>query len=197
MPRELTDQIATALPSAAAVFAAKGIDATRMDDIASATGIPRATLYYHFGSKEDILAWLLERLLRTVSNDVGVVMDQPGTSRERLARIIETHLGIYAENPGLCRVLLAELGRVTKIPALAEAIWTGFHEPVRKLLDAGCQDGTLREVDPEPTASALFGAITMLGLHYIVTDQVLDVPKVAAQLDNLVIAGLAGHATPS
>ena len=195
MPRELTEQIANALPAAATVFAERGIDATRMEDIAAATGIPRATLYYHFGSKEDILSWLLERLLRAVSADVGAVKDQPGTARERLARIIVTHLRIYAENPDLCRVLLAELGRVTKIPALAEAIWSGFHEPVRKLFEAGHRDGSLREVDPEPTASALFGAITMLGLHYILTGQDLDVPRVAAQLEDLVIAGLAGEAS--
>ena len=50
--RAVTDNIAAALPQAASVFATRGLDGTRMEDIVEATGIPRPTLYYHFSSKE-------------------------------------------------------------------------------------------------------------------------------------------------
>lgn len=45
--RGVTENIAAALPRAAAVFATRGLDGTRMNDIVAATGIPRPTLYYH------------------------------------------------------------------------------------------------------------------------------------------------------
>jgi TetR/AcrR family transcriptional regulator len=73
--REVTESIAEALPKAAAVFAARGLDGTRMEDIVEATGVPRPTLYYHFSSKEEILAWLLERLLRDLSVEIGHMLD--------------------------------------------------------------------------------------------------------------------------
>ena len=38
-------------------------DEVRTEDIAEASGIPRATLYYYFSSKDEILQFLLTRML--------------------------------------------------------------------------------------------------------------------------------------
>jgi AcrR family transcriptional regulator len=57
----------TAISSREAViaetFATRGFEDTRMEDLAEATGVPKATLYYHFAGKEEILAWLLRSTL--------------------------------------------------------------------------------------------------------------------------------------
>ncbi len=142
--RELTDNIADALPKAAAVFAERGLDGTRMDDIVEATGVPRPTLYYHFSSKEEILAWLLQRLLRDLSIEIGGIVDRDEPARDRLRSIIAAYLQLFADHTQLCTVLLTELGRITRIPALADAIWAAFHEPLGKVLDAGERDGSMR-----------------------------------------------------
>ena len=123
--REVTDNIAAALPAASAVFAARGLDGTRMDDIVEATGIPRPTLYYHFSSKEEILAWLLERLLRDLSVEIGHILDRDELARDRLHAVFGAYLGLFAKHRELCTVLLTELGRITRIPALADAIGAG------------------------------------------------------------------------
>ena len=189
--REVTDNIAAALPQAATVFATRGLDGTRMEDIVEATGIPRPTLYYHFGSKEEILGWLLERLLRDLSVEIGQILDRDEPARPRLHDTVRAYLELFAEHRDLCTVLLIDLGRITRIPHLADAIWAAFHEPVRKLLHAGEHDGSLRGVDDEMTASAIFGAVTMVGLHYVVTGQPVDPDAMAAQLDDLLVRGLA------
>ena len=189
--REVTDSIADALPAAAAVFAEHGFVGTRMEDIVAATGVPRPTLYYHFEGKEQILAWLLERLLGDLSADVGTILDRDEPARDRLRSVIRAHFQLFADNPDLCAVLLTELGRITRIPQLADSIWAAFHEPVRKLLDAGEGDGSLRVVDGETAASAIFGTVTMVGMHYVVTGQPLDVPAVADTLDDLILNGLS------
>jgi AcrR family transcriptional regulator len=50
------------ISSAAALFYAKGIRAVSMDAIAEKTGVTKRTLYYHFGSKDDLAAaYLAER----------------------------------------------------------------------------------------------------------------------------------------
>ena len=56
--REEADALADKLTTAAAGFAVAFED-IRMEDIASAIGIPRATLYYYFAGKDDVLAFLL------------------------------------------------------------------------------------------------------------------------------------------
>ncbi|HVW34500.1 MAG TPA: helix-turn-helix domain-containing protein, partial [Acidimicrobiia bacterium] len=45
------------------MFAREGFASTRMDELAAAAGVPRATLYYHFGGKDEVLAWLLRSTL--------------------------------------------------------------------------------------------------------------------------------------
>lgn len=189
--REVTDTIAEALPKAAAVFAARGLDGTRMEDIVDATGVPRPTLYYHFSSKEEILAWLLQRLLRDLSTDVGHIVDRDDPARDRLGAVITAYLQLFADHRDLCTVLLTELGRITRIPLLADAIWAAFHEPVRKLLDAGEHDGSLHGAEDEMTASAIFGAVTMVGLHHVLTGKPVDPPAMSRRLDRLILHGLA------
>ena len=53
VPQELGQQILVAAESYGTSF-----DDVTMDEIAIATGVPRATLYYHFRSKEQGLAFL-------------------------------------------------------------------------------------------------------------------------------------------
>lgn len=192
--RAVSAAIAAALPDAASVFADRGLDGTRMEDIVRATGVPRPTLYYHFASKNEILAWLLDRLLADLSRDLGRVLDRDEPAARRLDAVIGTYLSLFAEHRDLCTVLLSELGRISRIPELADAIRAAFHEPVRKLLDAGARDGSLRSVDEELAASAIFGAITMVGLHKIVTDQPVDVPRTSSVLSELMTVGLAPDA---
>lgn len=195
--RQVSEAIAAALPKAASVIAERGLENTRMDDIVEATGIPRPTLYYHFSSKEEILAWLLDRLLRDLTVDVGHIIDRDEPARERFTKVVRAYLEVFAQHRDLCAVLLSDLGRITRIPTLAESIWSAFHEPVRKLLDAGSQDGSLRAANAEVAGSAIFGALTMVGLHFIVTGQPLDVDAVAARLDDLILGGLATNQKPT
>ena len=43
------------LETAARIFCEKGFDKASMEDIASATGLTKAGLYHHIGSKEELL----------------------------------------------------------------------------------------------------------------------------------------------
>ncbi len=195
--RDLPANIAKNLPAAATVFAELGFDQARMEDVAAACGIPKPTLYYHFKGKEEIMSWLLERLLRDLSIDIGAVLDRDEPARVRLTQMFTVYLQLFADHPDVCRVLLTELGRITRIPELADSVWAAFHEPMRKLLDEGHRDGTLRDLDPEATASAVFGSVTMVGLHFVVTGQPLQVDHVVAQLDELLVGGLATPTPPT
>jgi AcrR family transcriptional regulator len=85
------------LDAAARLFAQQGYAATSTRQIAEAVGMRQASLYYHFGSKEQVLAELLEStvrpslafaqgldtadpvgaLHRLVSFDVGVLLSAP------------------------------------------------------------------------------------------------------------------------
>jgi AcrR family transcriptional regulator len=196
--RAVPDGIAERLEAAAVVFADHGFDQTRIEQLAEATGIPRATLYYYFAGKEDILAWLLRRMLAEMAEAVAAAAAGPGTARQRLEAVLRAKVEVQARHPATGRALMADLGRAGRIPEIAAAIQAAFHQPVRRLLAEGEADGSLRPVgDPETTASAVYGAITMAGAHYLVADNRLDPGRVATEVTTFILAGLGASVAPA
>lgn len=54
---------ATILKAAVELFARKGFDGTRIAEIAEASNLPKANVYYYFATKEEIYTRLIERVL--------------------------------------------------------------------------------------------------------------------------------------
>ena len=53
--RKVPSKLAGQLYGAAELIAKRGLDGTRIEDIAEATGIPKATIYYHLDGKNAVL----------------------------------------------------------------------------------------------------------------------------------------------
>ena len=72
------------LVAAAQIFGQKGFHATSMQDIAQAVNLQKASLYHHFGSKQEILLELLDRALEMVTERMTQVMALEISSEEVL-----------------------------------------------------------------------------------------------------------------
>lgn len=82
--RERIQQVALEL------FAERGYDKTSLQEVADRLQITRPALYYHFRTKEDILAGVVDRLCDSMDELVTWAGQQPGTAesrREILGRI--------------------------------------------------------------------------------------------------------------
>ena len=192
--RQISDDMRAKLRAAAPIFADRGFEATTIDALSDATGVPSSTLYYNFAGKEEILAFLLEDWLDRTSAAVDAAIATDRTARERLGDVIEAQLSAMAEDPATCQVLLAELGRIDRLPRIAEAVQSAFHRPVAKLLADGADHGYLRTVDIEHATSVLYGAVIITGLHHLIetTGEVpaFNARAVAATVMDLVLHGL-------
>jgi AcrR family transcriptional regulator len=135
--RKIPRQISDRLPAAADLFAEKGLNDSKIEDVAAVTGVPKATLYYYFAGKEDILAFLLEDLLKDIFDAVTAIVHTGGTGAERLELVIRAQLRAMAQRPAVCRALIGELGRAARMPAIAEMINTAYQQPVETLLIEG------------------------------------------------------------
>jgi len=191
MPRAVPPAIASKLPAAAAVFAEHGVDGTSIKDVSELIGVPRATLYYYFAGKEDILAFLLQSLLDDIARRVADALASGEAAIHRLRAVLATQLEVLGANPDAAQLLVANLGRVGRLSDIASAVDAAFHEPVRDLLAAGAADGSLRPVNVERTASAIFGAVALVGLHEIVFRGALDPVEVLDDVEGLLLRGLA------
>ncbi|MFI6991236.1 TetR/AcrR family transcriptional regulator [Nonomuraea wenchangensis] len=82
--RERIQQVALEL------FAERGYDKTTLQEVAERLEITRPALYYHFRTKEAILASVVERLVESMDELVAWAGEQPATTEARkeiLARI--------------------------------------------------------------------------------------------------------------
>ncbi len=174
---EIPDDIAQRLRATAEQVGTSFDDMT-MDAIVEATGIPRATLYYHFRSREQVLAFLLSATLRDIAEAVAVAASSSAPVRDRLLGVVQAQIETMAANPATTQLLVANLGRAGKLPDITAGIDLAFRIPLQQLLVDGAADGSLKAVDPEITATAIFGAVTVVGLNAIMRDGRLDVDRV-------------------
>ncbi len=190
--RALPSQIAAKLPAAAELFAERGLDATKIEDFAPATGVAKATLYYYFTGKEEILAFLLQDTLAHIADEVAIAVQQPDTSAaQRLTAVIRAQLTVMSEQPAVCRALVGELGRAGRIPEIAEAIRSAYYAPVEALLADGARDGSLTPTgDPVTAAAVLVGAVTIIGLPRLVAGRPLEPSAATAAVVAVVLDGL-------
>lgn len=186
LPPALVDKLTTAAARLAVSF-----DAARMDDIATASGIPRATLYYYFAGKDDILAFILQSMLDDLRVSVDTALHVGGDAPTRLRGVVRAQLAHLAANPAAAQLLLMNLGRAGRIGAIAAGVDGGFHVPVRNLLADGVAAGELDGVDIDMAATAIYGAVTIVGLQALVATGALDVDSVADRLFSLLWSGVA------
>lgn len=191
--RPLPDELADRIDLAAPVFADNGLDATRIDDLAKATGIPRATLYYYFPGKEHILAHLLSRTLRQMTAKLSDVAAEPGTGRERLARLVREHLVFIGEHGPTYRLLFAELGRAASLVDIAAGVDLAIVSPIRQALRDGNDDGSLHVDDVSAASSVVYGTVLVTGMQHLLLGNKGDLGDRADAVWKIILHGIGGQ----
>ncbi|WP_183094787.1 TetR/AcrR family transcriptional regulator [Nocardioides stalactiti] len=189
--RHVPAQIAARLTAAAELFADRGLEDTKVEDVATATGVPKATLYYYFAGKEQILAFLLQETLQQMADEVAIAIESSDSAAVRLAEVVRAQLRVMADQPAVCRALIENLGRAGRMPEIANSVTEAYYSPVQQLLDEGVRDGSLRATkDPATTAMVLFGAVTMSALAYLATGRSLSPEDLSPSILSVVLDGL-------
>jgi AcrR family transcriptional regulator len=95
------------LAAATKVFAVKGFDATRMDDIAKAAGLAKGTLYLYFDSKEAIYESAVEQALATMAGLTEEHVAKESRFSGKLAAFIEVRIAFWHEHQQLYKIVLS------------------------------------------------------------------------------------------
>ena len=86
------------------LFAEQGYDKTSLREIAERLDVTKAALYYHFKSKEDIVASLVEDYFGQMDDLIAWGRTQPRTAEAR-AQVLDRYYRIVAEGSGVFRML--------------------------------------------------------------------------------------------
>ncbi|AFZ66766.1 TetR/AcrR family transcriptional regulator [Deinococcus peraridilitoris] len=150
------------LAAAAREFAAKGYDASSMQDIANAVGISKATLYHYFKSKEELSNRLSNR---TIEDMFGYVVHHStsGSARTRLTNFMTAHARFFEENHAafLSMILIRNPAAVDRGPDAS--LWRDRYEAhLRALLREGVRSGEFRGIDPVVTGRAILSCLNWM-----------------------------------
>jgi len=151
---------AAILEAAEALFAERGFTATRLEDVAEAVGIRRASIVYHFRDKRELYDAVLAELLGGFRTRLESALATPGPLLRRIEAGISAWIDYLAARPALARILLREVagGSREHPPALLRQI-----EPFVELVErfrAEVRDDPVaraRPVDPVHLTAAIVG----------------------------------------
>lgn len=97
------------LREAEKAFGADGYRDTRLGDIAAAAGIRRSSLLYHFKSKDNLYATVVDRAFAELGEVVARSIGQSQGAEDQLDAILDALLKFADDRPGLVCVVQREL----------------------------------------------------------------------------------------
>jgi TetR/AcrR family transcriptional regulator len=132
--------------------------ALRLEDIAALIGSARATLYYHFSGRDDLVAFLLEEHLRVAAETIELAVTTTRPPVVQLRSAITALVGFLARQPGVCAGLLSFAGATGRLGTLMAAKDAKLAAPLQKLLDEGAATDQFTINDSRDAANAILGA---------------------------------------
>jgi len=147
------------LARAARVFADKGYHPTTMRDLAAASGMSLAGMYYYVRGKEDLLALIQDRCFTQVLEGARRAVAAATDPQERLQAFIRHHVSFFAQHMPEMKVLSHEAS-----PKGVSAIKRRYVD----LLESILKEAAPEQSGPDRSAAAyiLFGMMNWIYTWY-------------------------------
>lgn len=184
------------MDAAVRLFAAKGFDATTVQEIVDAAEVTKGALYHYFGAKDDLLFEIYRSLINEQMADMDRIVseeaDPAATVRSILVGLVETTAGRVDETAVFVREMhRLDADRMTEFRAERRR----FHETFRAVIEKAQARGQFSDVVPAETAVLIaLGVVNQLPTWYRP-----DGPKSPTQLGeeiaDFVLAALHNRAT--
>jgi TetR/AcrR family transcriptional regulator len=147
------------LEAAEAVFAARGFEAARLEDVAERVGIRRASIVYYFRDKRELYEAVLRDLFGGLLEGVRGALEGRGSLAARIEAAVSTWVDYVARRPALPRLLLREVLDAGGQPPALRGELEPFFVLVRGVVARSGADPLLRDprLDPAHVASAIAG----------------------------------------
>jgi AcrR family transcriptional regulator len=177
---------------AAHLFLERGFEITSLADIADAIGISKAGLYYHFESKQGLLAAIINYGHEVLEIEFERQLADCTSDEEALRRLIYTYaLTITREDDAAFANLAVEETR-SLLPADREQIANrkrAFLNRIRERLERLAAAGKLRDVDITTATHTLAGIVLWLPKWHHQPGR-LSVEQIASEITELAMHGV-------
>jgi AcrR family transcriptional regulator len=184
-PRDLTERL---LEVSAEVLK---LDAEpRLEDIARMVGASRATLYYYFSGRDDLLDFLLVAHVEEGAAQIQAATDPMASPQARLHAVVSAMLRYLGARPGMCAGLLGALGAAGRMTAALQANDAHIARPLRELLIEGRAEGAFTFDHAGDAASAILGAALLGVLGRALAGEEATDPRFVTGLADQIVRGV-------
>ncbi|MEV4892301.1 TetR/AcrR family transcriptional regulator [Nonomuraea sp. NPDC055795] len=167
------------LKTACEVIAARGFGHTRTLDIARAAGVSQALLFYHFETKEQLIAEAFAYAARQHLNAIGKIERSPHTPKERLRALIRlSSPGTSAAGWRIWIDAWSESMRNPELEATTRRMDVHGRIVLKEIIAAGVECGEFTCADPEASSWRIFAMIDGLAVQLHVHDKLISRRKV-------------------
>ena len=149
-------------------FSANGIDGMTMDNIASESDFGKATIYYYFPSKEDIICSLMEEGWKDLWESVEEMVIENISAKKKFIKILNQMADIVFQNKILYEFLFTATRNIN-LPKDKES-WKIFQKrtyaTLQSIVDEGVEKGDFKDIKPElfmKAVGGIFHGIVFMG----------------------------------
>lgn len=146
--------------AAARLFRERGYQRASTEDIAALSGVTKGALFYHAGTKEDLLVRIHESLISLSMESLAALDSTPMSVPDELNKVIENHCEMFRDFGDAFSVAVEELKFLPPaIQAESIAQRKGYGKRFRDLIVRGVEEGDLKTTDVDITAFTVLGMV--------------------------------------
>jgi AcrR family transcriptional regulator len=152
----------TILERAAEVFAEKGYDGARVDELAQAAGVNKATLYYQIGDKEALYHAVLERVFERTADEVEEALRSSSDCEQQIRRFITVFAAATGNSRYMSPILLREVASGGRnLPDGAVRAMGRILGALTSTLETGLAKGKFRQVNGFMVHMMIVGSLNL------------------------------------
>ena len=150
LPKKKRDKTMQRIFNAAQkIFAEKGFDGARMDEIARLARVNKASIYYHIGDKRTLYERILNEIFSGIADSLVQNDDPVSPAEERLRTFIRTLAGLIDRNADLAAIMLREQASGAKdFPETLAHDFARIFGLITEILDDGASAGIFKQATP-------------------------------------------------
>lgn len=172
------------------LFFKKGYFATSISDIAAGSGIQKASIYYHYASKEDLLFHILTSTMDDLTTTLKRCLAVKKDTEQRMRAAVRGHVHFHLERQKENFIANAELRGLTAEHYRSIVSKRDEYESIfQDLIRQGAYEGVFADVDVKILSYAILTLCTAGATWYNPNGR-LTVDEIADIYENFIISGL-------
>jgi AcrR family transcriptional regulator len=163
-------------------FAAQGLFATHIADIAAGVGMAQGLLYHYYSSKDAIFVDLVDNALDKLNEASIFVRDMQASAREKILFALRELLKIIETSEKFCNTcrLIAQAMNSTAIPEDAHRLIKEKrdipYQAMATVMEAGQREGSVISGDPRMLATLFWTNVNGLAIYFATRKEAGEMP---------------------